>query len=295
MSTLPRLNRQPVLAAGLAVTLAAALAACGSGSSKTASTSTTTPASPTGSGPATFPGTSGSVAAITGSSMEVQRQTAGQETVTWTSTTRFSKTATLAASSLSPGVCVMVVGTTSGSAVTAHTVSVSKPSASGGCTGRAGAFGRVARGGGTGNGPPPGSTPPRSFPAGGGSGFASRLADVTIITGKLVSAGSTSMVVDGVKLTGFARRPGPAGSTSTTTVPASDLTVALSSSTAVTEVESATASSLAVGDCVTATGPSDSTGAIAATIIRITSTGGQSCTAGGFGGQFFTGGGSGAG
>lgn len=290
MSTFPRLDRPLVMVAALAVTLATGLAACGGGAANTASSPTTAPASPTGGGPAQFPGTSGSVATITGSSMEVQNPTSGQETVTWTSGTRFSKTASLSVSTLSPGDCVMVVGTTSGPTITARTIAGSKPSTSGSCTDRGGAFVR-GTGGGAGNAPPTGSTPPRSLPPGVGS----RLANVTIITGKLVSAGSTSMVVDGVKLSGFGFRSRAASSTTTTTVPASDLTVALASSTTVTEVESATASSLAVGDCVTATGPSDSTGAIAATTIRITSTGRQSCTTGGFGGQFFTSPGGGAG
>ncbi len=50
-----------------------------------------------GTGGGSFPGASGSVAAITGSSMEVQNQQTGQVTVSWTSSTTFSKTVTLSA------------------------------------------------------------------------------------------------------------------------------------------------------------------------------------------------------
>jgi hypothetical protein len=43
---------------------------------------------------------------------------------------------------------------------------------------------------------------------------------------------------------------------------------------------------LAVGDCVTAFGTTATTGAVSASTVRITSTGGKSCSAafGGFGG-----------
>jgi hypothetical protein len=51
-----------------------------------------------------------------------------------------------------------------------------------------------------------------------------------------------------------------------------------------------------VGDCVSALGTSSSTGAITASTVRITSTGGKTCAAGfggGFGGGGFGGGGGG--
>ena len=52
------------------------------------------------------------------------------------------------------------------------------------------------------------------------------------------------------------------------------------SSTTYTEKQAAASTNLAVGDCVTAAGSSDSTGAVSATTVRITSTGGQTCTTG---------------
>ena len=56
-------------------------------------------------------GASGSVAALNASSMEVQNASTGQTTVSWTSTTQFSKTVTEAVSSLAAGDCVTVTGT----------------------------------------------------------------------------------------------------------------------------------------------------------------------------------------
>jgi hypothetical protein len=60
----------------------------------------------------------------------------------------------------------------------------------------------------------------------------------------------------------------------------------VNSSTAYSETASTAAGSLAVGDCVTAIGTADSTGAVTARSIRIASTGRQSCSngLGGFGG-----------
>jgi hypothetical protein len=59
--------------------------------------------------------------------------------------------------------------------------------------------------------------------------------------------------------------------------------VAVTSSTTYSESQSAASSALAVGDCVTATGSSDSTGAVTASSVQISSTGGKSCTTGFFG------------
>ena len=70
-----------------------------------------------------------------------------------------------------------------------------------------------------------------------------------------------------------------------------------SGSTTVTATQAAAATDLAVGDCVSAFGPAASNGAVSASTVRITSTGGTSCTGGfgGFGGGGFGGGGGGGG
>ena len=77
----------------------------------------------------TFPGASGSVAAITGSSMEVQNPQSGQVTVSWTTKTAFTKTATVTAASVAAGDCVTVTGTTTNGTIVARTVAISKPPA----------------------------------------------------------------------------------------------------------------------------------------------------------------------
>jgi Domain of unknown function (DUF5666) len=303
--------RRCLSATAVALALAAALAACGSGSSKTSSNpTTTTPAKSSnsasgGSGPnatagGTPPGAFGTVAAITGSTMEVQNQQSGQETVSWTSTTRFSKTATLTSASVKAGDCVTVTGTTSGGVITARSVVVSAASSTGSCTSGFGGGGFV-RGGGTfrggGTGGTGSSTPPSSRPANRTGTGAANLANLGVASGSVVSVAPTSMVIHGVSFSGagFARRS--AGSTAPSTPPTTaaptNITVTLASSTTFTETVTATAASLAVGDCVMATGSTNSTGAVAASVVRITATAGQTCTAGfgGGGGRFFGGGG----
>lgn len=271
--------------AAAAVTLAAALTACGggSGTSAAAKTSSSTAAPATGrTGGSTpgarrgFPGVIGSVAAITGSSMEVQNPSSGQTTVDWTGSTTFAQTVTLTSSSVAAGDCVTVIGTSSGGRITARSVALSAAPASGTCAPGSGAgfrgFGAGARNGARPNGTGPnGTAPRRSFPAGGAARFAGSFA-----SGKVVSSSATSLVILGTSFSGGR----PTGATPPTTAAPADITVTVDASTVFTQVRSATAASLAVGDCVAANGPADSTGAVTARSVRITSTGGQSCTAG---------------
>ena len=264
-----------LLFSAAAMALAVTLSACGGGGTHAASGTTTTT---TGgrAGSQGFPGTSGSVAAVSGSSMEVQNQQTGQVTVSWKSSTTFSQTATVAASSVTVGDCVTVIGSSASGALTATTVTVSQPDSSGSCSTNPFGGGSGLPGGGFPGGTPPngGSLPSRpsgSLPAGGsGFGFAS---------GKVSSVGATSLVLYGTSSSGFGGNP-PQGSTPPTTAKPTSVTVTVTSSTHYSETESASASSLAVGDCVTANGSTDSTGQVTATNIRITSTGGQSCSNG---------------
>ncbi|HLI00171.1 MAG TPA: DUF5666 domain-containing protein [Acidimicrobiales bacterium] len=263
-----------VAAAGLGLLAASTLAGCGGSTSKTSGSPTTTaPArssssnnnNNSGGNPRTFPGASGSVAAITGRSMEVQSQQNGQTTVSWTSATTFSETVTVTASSIAVGDCVTASGTSNNGTITARTVSVSKP-VSGSCSaGRPGGFGGFGGGaaGGRfrgGHGTPPGGSS-RSRPSG-----AFRFA-----SGKVTAVSSSKLV-----LSGFSSSPG-------TRRKATTVDVATSSSTTYSRRETVASSKLAVGDCVTALGKADSTGAVKATTVQITSTGHKSCTTG-FGG-----------
>lgn len=275
------LHRNPrLLAVGAALALATLISACGGGSTPTSSNPTsTTPGGSSGSGGAGgnagFQGTSGSVAALSGSSMEVQNQQSGQVTVNWTSSTAFSKTVNLSASSVADGDCVAITGSTTTGHLVATSVTISQPSSSGACTG---GFGRGARGTGSGaagsapaNGGSLPSRPARSFP-GGGAGFA-------FASGKVTSISPTTLVLYGVSSSGVPRASGQ-GSTPPTSVKSTSVTVGLSASTLFTKTQTAAASSLAVGDCVTANGSTDTTGAVTARTVRITSTGGQTCSTG---------------
>jgi hypothetical protein len=98
----------------------------------------------------------------------------------------------------------------------------------------------------------------------------------------VTAVGSNSLTISGFssasisknakKSTKSSKKP----STSKTTT----VKVTTNSTTTYAEDQTAAASNLAVGDCVTAGGSSDSTGAVSATNVRITSTGGQTCTTG---------------
>jgi hypothetical protein len=261
-------------------------------------------------------GASGSVAALNGSSMEVQNQSSGQTTVSWTALTQFSKTVTESVSSIGVGDCVTATGTAaknSKSTIAARSITVTTPNGSGSCTGtRTGANGGTPGGGfrqGTGGGGffqrngGGGSRP--SVPGGGAGGnFRTALRSLAIASGKVTAVHGTTLTVSGFDLSpgSFPRanRSNSSKSSKNTrpTQPQTEtLKVTTSSSTPVRTTQTAAASDLAVGDCVSAFGPAASNGAVTATTVRITSTGGGSCTGGfpGGGGAFFGGGGGGGG
>jgi hypothetical protein len=231
------------------------------------------------------------VAAITGQSMEVQNQQTGQVTVSWTPSTRFSQTVTVPASAVAVGSCVTVNGTSANGAIEATSVTISQPSSTGSCTGgRGGVPGRGQR--------PPGTFPNRT-PTSGGTTSGTRprgapAANFGFASGKVTAVTASTLTVDGFSSADFRAR---SESTPSTVPAATSVKVDLKSTTTYDTARTAAASNLAVGDCVTATGSSSSNGSVTASTIRITSTGGKSCTAGagrfgGFGG--FRGGGGGA-
>ena len=275
------LTRKPQIFGAVAagVALAVILSACGGGGASNAASTTPTTRGGSNPGPGSggsFPGTFGQIAAVSGSSMEVQNPQNGQVTVSWTSSTRFSKTVNVSLSSLTANDCVTVVGTTANSQLTATTVAVSQPDSSGSCTGRAGGTGAGGGAGGTGLGgrfrtgaPPAGSVPNRPAAA----------ASFGMARGKVTSVSPTALVIFGTTSSGFRGR----GSTTSTSVPDSSVTVQVNSSTRYTETQTASASDVAVNECATATGTTDSTGAVTANTIRISPAGPTGCTTG-FGG-----------
>ena len=261
-----------------------AMAACGSSpASPPASSSTPTTSRGSSAGgsttPRQFPGTSGTIAAINGTSLEVQNPTTGQVTVNYTSTTTFRQTVTASASAVTVGSCISAFGKpTSGSSssksgfgspVTATTVSVSQ-SVSGTCTGGFGGRPGGATPGGGGSFTPGTGTRPAGASRFGNGQFGAASGEVTAVNGSVVTINETNP----------------------TTKAASSVAVTLTSTTTFTTTGTASSTDLAVGKCARANGSADTTGAIAAQSITISTPGPDGCTSG-FGG--FRGGAGGAG
>ena len=246
-------------------------------------TATAGAASPTGM-PGGF-GASGSVAAISGTSMEVQSQQSGQTTVNWTASTTFSRTVTTSLAAVRVGDCVTATGTSTKGTITAKAVTVATAQ-SGTCarTGGFGGAGGATPGGakgfappsGSGNRPEGGSGSGGGAPTGGARGVAPGMGNVGFASGKVTKVSGKSLVLSGFS----SQAPGkkPTGK-STKAIP---VTVKVTGATTYTGSETAAASDLAVGDCVTAAGKTSTTGSVAASTIRITSSGKKSCTAGRF-------------
>ena len=166
--------------------------------------------------------TSGSVATISGSTMEVQSTTA-QTAVTWTPTTTFSETATETVSAVAVGDCLTVTGTPakkSKTTIAARSITISKASTSGTCTSGFGGRSRrirrrrrVRRSGwkvrcghgrarrrwlGSGETPPSGSFPGRS--GGSARGGFPGAANFAIATGKVTAIKGSTVTVSGTLL-----------------------------------------------------------------------------------------------
>ena len=263
----------PVLAVGLL----AALTACGGGGSASTSASANPSSSPAGatrvSGVGQAPaGTSGTVAAVSASNAQVQNPTDGQVTVNFSATTRFTRTVPATRARVTVGSCVTVTSTNTASpssvpvtALTAQVVTVT-PATAGSCTAQGAGFGGF-RGGPIGS-PAPGAS--RSTPSPGARRAGNR------VFGKVTSASAAGFVVQG-------RVGGRNGS-------AADVAVTVNPATTYTSTAVADKAAVTVGSCLTATGPSDSTGAVTARSVNIRPAGPGGCTVGRrFGGGAATG------
>jgi len=218
-----------------------------------------------GGGPAAF----GTLAEIDGRVLQVQNQATGQVSVSYSASTAFDQTRMVTAAAIRVGSCVTVIGQrrqASGSPSATPSRAGSIPAASvqisatvnGSCP-----IAGIGRGGGRASGFPSGR--PSGFPSGrqsGQGGFGA------FATGKVSAIGGSSLTVQ------TPARGQQAAST---------VTVTLSASTSYTETGPATAAALRVGECLSATGRTGSTGAVAATRITISPAGPNGCTAGGFG------------
>jgi hypothetical protein len=245
-----------------------ALAACGGGTSTPTATGPTTTRPPTSSGARPAgppPGTFGTAAAVSATNVEVQNPTNGQVTVNFNASTTFTDTVPATLADVTVGSCVTVAAATGGTqakTLTARTVTVSAPASGGTCTGGGGGFGGAGAGA-------PGTTrtpnPSRPRP----TGTNGAPANFGAAFGSVTAASPTGFTVQGV-----ARG----------TTPAVTTVVTVNSTTTYTKTAAATSSTLVVGDCVTAVGTADDTGAVTARTINISKPGPTGCTAG-FGGR----------
>lgn len=264
------------LAAGLALTACSVIPAAGTGAAPQSSA----PGAPRFGGAAgTFPGASGTIAAVNGSTAQVQ-STSSQTAVSWTTSTAFTAQVAAAASDVTVGSCIVARPATGGSGsgasgstgssttMAAATIEVT-PATNGTCT----PTGFGARPGGERSGPRPSRAPGSGFaggmPSGGGhGGFGA--------TGQVTAIGDGSFTVSVER---FARSGGSTAAPQKTAE-----TVTWSSSTTFTAQRAATAAAVQVGQCMTAVGKSDDTGAVTATRITISAPVDGSCTSGfGFG------------
>jgi len=265
--------------------LLGALTACGGGeTTATDATSADTQAAADGTtgGAAgrgeglTLPGTRGTIAAIDGTTLQVQNDQSGQVAVSYTDATTITAQVAGSRSDIVVGSCVRVTSageTTDGTTpLTAATVTVTEK-VDGTCNALGGAGGAGGVGAGRGDGGPDGGTPPTDLPGGapdGARGFGGG------------ASGEVSAVVDGT-MTVEVSVPGDDATTSTS--------VLLEDSTTITTTQDSDADSLTVGKCVVATGDADSTGAVTAETIQVSDPVDGACPTGGPGGFGGAGGG----
>ncbi|MFJ9388051.1 hypothetical protein ACIRON_04485 [Nocardioides sp. NPDC101246] len=211
-----------------------------------------------------MPGTSGEIAAIDGSTLQVQSSDA-QTAVTYTDETTISQQVSAALADVAVGSCVMVT-TADGSepsetAVTAGTVRITEKT-DGSCAG----------GGGFGGGQRPEGMPsdmpsdmPEGMPSGGPGGMG----------GGMGTSGEVTEVSD----SGFT-----VAATSRDSEESTSVSVTVGSETTYTTTKTATKSVLVIGKCVSATGEADDTGAVTAVRISVSDPVDGECTTG-FGGR----------
>lgn len=276
---------------GTAACLLAGVALTGCGGSSGASSATPAASASGLSGAArggsqgTVPGAFGTAAEISGHTIEVQNPSTGQVSVTFTASTRFTQTRTVTSAALKVGECVTAVGVRDAGSPSTSTSGSASGSASGspgsspgapkafaaGSVSISAAVDGSCRAGGPGAGTgfrggnrPSGS--PTARPSGSGSGrFGGGFGGGNFASGQLTALTPTSM---SVKVTGR-------GTDATGTD-----TVTLTPATTYSQTVAVAATALRVGQCVAATGPTDTKGAVAATRITLSTAGPNGCSAG---------------
>ena len=239
-----------------------------------------------------IPGTFGLIAEVDGKTLQVQ-SSSDQTAVTYTSKTSIEQVKTVSAKDVAVGWCATVVSSTKQDAsagtipskITATSVSLTK-AASGSSCGFGGGAGGAGGTGGTGGQRPSGA--PSNFPGGGnrptarpsnlpGGSASGRAGGIgTFASGKITKVSGSSFVIDAVSRT--------RGSQSSSTAKTQPVTVTLTGSSKITAQQTAKASAIKEGECVRATGKTDSTGAVTATGLVLSSATKGTCTETGFGG-----------
>jgi hypothetical protein len=274
-------SNKPAATGAASSPVATGLQAAGSGSGSGSPSASSSPSGP----PAAFrPAASGKIASVTGDILEVQSPESGQTTVKLSSSTIITATVSVSASDVTKGVCISATGTKGASGSVDATL-VSVFSATKGQCNRG--FGAAGGGTGTARFTPgtfprrtTGSRPPTTF---------KRPANFATASGKVTSTSGTKINVEAVTVS-FSK-----GKVSTKTGPK---TVDVSKSTKYSKTERVASGTLKVGECVTATGSTNSIGAVSATTLIVTQPTSSGCSGfGGFGGGgfFFRSGGSGGG
>jgi hypothetical protein len=260
--------------------MAFTLAACGGSTpAPAASTGGGQPSGTNRPGGGAPPGVFGSIAAVSGQTLQVQNPQSGQTAVSYDGSTKITNSVAGALTDVTNGACVTVNGTATGQGqpVSATAVTITQ-AGSNGCN-----FGNGGQ-------RPSGSNTPR--PSGSNRPRPSGSNGPRPSTGNNPAGGPRAFgAVTAVSATGFTVH-------STFGANASDVTVNVTSATTYTKTVTADASALVVGACVAAQGKADDTGAVAATSIAVSKAGPNGCTGGfrgGRGGGFGGGGGQGGG
>lgn len=237
------------------------------GCSAAAASSSASPAAAGGSRTARAPqasGTYGLIAAISGTTLQVQGTNA-QTAVTYSDSTTFTQQVTGAVADLKPGACVSVRGTTTSDTTAATSITVSD-AVNGQCQGFVG-FG----GGGTGasrapQGGVPSGAPRSGVPSGSASGTPGGNRGGFVV-------GTVSSVADGTLTVTVSQQQG--GATASTSPTSAAVTIG---SATITKTVKATAAAAKVGMCASVPDKPDTTGAVAATSIRLSDAVNGACT-----------------
>ncbi|WP_244927502.1 DUF5666 domain-containing protein [Nocardioides sp. W7] len=193
---------------------------------------------PGGGGMPGSPGTSGTIAAVSGKTLQVQSASSGQVAVSWTADTAFLEQVAGSLDDVTVGSCVMVTSdgeTADGEPVAATAVRITE-AVDGEC---AGGFG----GGGPGGARPEGmpTDMPTDLPDGGRRGFGVAFGEVTAVSGTGFTVESTDSSVE----------------------------VTVTDATTYSSTVEADAAAVEVGRCAMAVGEADDTGAVTATRISL--------------------------